>query len=212
MNYSILSLEKLSNYLAEESGRDQEVILYGLQILSSVLMGYVFLIIISWALGIFVPVITAALTSSIFRAFSGGAHASSKLRCSIIGLLILIPIGFCAKYTYVAIYPLINYIVLFVVLCGIYVIYKYVPADTPQKPINSTLQKKVLKTVSMVLFMIWIIVCFLLSNKTNNPFVALLVYASTLGMFWQLVSVTPWGYKFVDNIDHILQLSKERRD
>jgi accessory gene regulator B len=195
-------IKKLSKNIALESGRDQEVIAFGLRIFFSSVLGYVLLIVVSLLLGIFKYTIAAALTTSIFRIFSGGAHASSQLRCCLSGILIFIPVGFLAKVLSLKFSgSYLIYIIIFIVIYGLIIIYKYVPADTPGKPISSQIQKKYLRAVSFLLLVFWTIAAvYFIKYQIHKE----ILISSILGLFWQLITLTSSGYKFVERCDFIL--------
>lgn len=202
---------KIGHYLAVESGKNEEVILFGLKLFTSLILGYALLILISVKLGVFYEAITAGLTVSIFRAFSGGAHATSQLRCSIIGLLILIPMSFFVKYYYFPVSMFLSYLLSVITIIGILIIYIYAPADTPSKPITSQTQKKYLRRISFILLFVWSIISFLLVFYVERPEVNRLIVSSCFGMIWQIISITPAGYRFVHILDNSLKIIMERR-
>ncbi|ATW27325.1 hypothetical protein DCMF_23525 [Candidatus Formimonas warabiya] len=202
---------KISHYLATESGKDEEVILFGFKLFTSFILGYLVLIVLAVKLGIFYETITAGLTVSFFRTFSGGAHASSQWRCNLIGLLILIPIGFFVKYDYLAVNPFLGYLLLLTTILGIWSTYIYAPADTPGKPVTSQVQKKYLRRISFTLLFVWSILCIFLVLYEKNLLINRLIFASCLGMVWQIFSITPIGYLFVHFLDSLLKIITERR-
>lgn len=203
-------LDKLSYRLAKESGRDEEVILFGLRLFVASAAGYAALIIIASLLGVLSYALTAAVTASVFRVFSGGAHAFSPVRCSLMGIIIFSALGFLAKS-----HPDISSTLLastFVVIsaCGLYIIYRYVPAETPGKPISSSMQRRYLRTTSFSLLIIWSIAgAWLLNSPVIDSRILL---SSCAGLAWQLLSLTPFGFKVVGGIDTTLKYFMERRE
>lgn len=204
-------INKIAYYLATESGRDEEVILFGFRLFLTTLLGYASLIIISLWLNILPYTLPAAITTSAFRIFSGGAHASSQIRCSTIGLIIFIPLGYLIKLSFTNVLPSLSYLLIFMALLGMYITYKYVPADTPGKPITSKVQRTYLRAISFTLLFIWFIISIYLLKYQTNIFLSQTIYASSLGLFWQLITLTPFGYQVYEILDHILIIITEWR-
>lgn len=201
-------LERVAFYLANESGRDAEVILFGMRLFFTSASGYVALIILASLLGILPYALAAAITASVFRIFSGGAHASSPLRCNLIGVGVFLTLGFISdlfSYTH-----LLVYVPVFIAIIGIYIIYQYVPAETPGKPVSSQVQRKYLRAISFALLSLWSIICFLRLSEPGEFFKTKMVLASCFGMAWQLFTLTPLGFKVVGGINSMLKYFMER--
>lgn len=202
---------KISHLIAAEAGKDQEVLLFGLRLFTSFVLGYLLLIVISAPFQAIWQTLTAALTVSCFRVLSGGAHASSQVRCSLIGVLVLVPAGVIAKNFNAVLNDYIPTILVIIFVLGLIIVYYYVPADTPGKPITSQVQKKYLRRLSFTLLLAWLIgVYFCYVHSTG--LVEGLVVASLFGMCWQLFSLTPAGYAVVKLLDRTLKIfTWERR-
>jgi accessory gene regulator B len=198
---------RISNWLARESGQDQEVLLYGLTLVKSFFLGYGFLLLVSFIFGVWSFSLTAAVTASVFRVFSGGAHASSPIRCTIIGVVLFTGFGALAgSVTYTAeVYPFITLTFTAIFLLSFIVFYRYAPADTPGKPISSQAQKKYLRTISFSLFGLYCVSVFLFVNSFSGyPYMNYLT-ASMLGFFWQVFTLTPLGYSLYHAADSFLK-------
>ncbi|OIQ60253.1 accessory gene regulator ArgB-like protein [Neomoorella thermoacetica] len=202
-------LERAAFYLANESGRDTEVILFGMRLFFTSASGYVALIIIASLLGILPHALAAAITASVFRIFSGGAHASSPLRCNLIGVGVFLTLGFISNlFRYV---QSLIYLPVIIAIIGIYVIYRYVPAETPGKPVSSQVQRKYLRAISFSLLSLWSGISFWGLSSPGEFFETKTVLASCFGMAWQLFTLTPIGFKVVGGMDSMFKFSMERR-
>ncbi|SMB98663.1 accessory gene regulator B [Thermanaeromonas toyohensis ToBE] len=200
-------LNRAAHYLANESGRDVEIILFGLRLFLTSISGYIALIIIALLLRILPYVLAAAITASVFRIFSGGAHASSPLRCNLIGVSVFSVFGYLVKMYF---HPNYNYTLLISIpiimfLVGFYIIYRYVPAETPGKPISSQLQRRYLRIISFSLLTVWGIVSLWELSFVVEIIGRKMILSSCLGMAWQLFTLTPLGYRVVGKMDALLK-------
>ena len=202
-------LLKLSENLARESGKDQEVLLYSLRLIKSSIMGYLLLIIVSGIFGVWEYALTAGVTASIFRVFSGGAHSTAPSRCSIIGVIIFTLFGLTAGF--LPPYFLsdnILYLILLTAAISVVIFYQHAPADTPSKPINSQAQKAYLRAITFGLTAAWTAAALLLRKMVPSS----LIFASATGLLWQAFTTIPVGYSTVGSMDRLLKILMERRD
>lgn len=205
----LLNKNRIAQFIARESGKDEEVILFGLRLFLTSAFGYGFLIVISALLGILQYSLAAAITVSVLRIFSGGAHASSQFRCNLIGIIIYVLLGFVAKIAVFTFSPILLYIVSAIFLLGVCITFIYVPADTPGKPISSKMQRTYLRAISFMILFAWFML--LISAYKYKFMTTDLILSSSLGILWQLASLTPPGYKIVGIADSFLKTILERR-
>ncbi|NLO89943.1 MAG: accessory gene regulator B family protein [Clostridia bacterium] len=200
-------LSKLARFLAHETGKDQEVLLYALLLVKTSILSYTLLFLFSWVLGVWQWAFAAALTAAIFRVFSGGAHASHPIRCSIIGATVFTTVGALVATFYI---PVGNYqfgmILLVVFVISSVIFYIYVPADTPGKPITSQVQRTYLRIISYSLLVVWSAAVYFLFISARDVFAESLIIASLGGLCWQVFTLTPPGYLVFDRFDTFLKL------
>jgi len=196
-----MSIEKkLIDSLNKElalSNDEVEVITFGYRLVIYSVLGYLVIALLAYLLGILGPTLTAAITASIFRVFSGGAHASTQKRCVTVGAIIFNILGFVANTFYdnlsVAMLKQFSWIVAIIALISFIV---YAPADTPGKPITSKVQKGRLKGISIGLLAVWIILFnFVIKGEINIYRQYLL--ATSLGLAWQSVSLWKSTYRWI---------------
>lgn len=190
--------------MAQLSGRDADVLVFGLRLLITSITGYLTLIVLGIVLGLLNYVLAAALTASLLRVVSGGAHASSPLRCNLIGAGIFVLLGLLAKVSSRETGALFTAVPIIITLAGSGIIYRFAPAGTPGKPITSTVQRMYLKFASLGLLIVWGVCSVLLVTFAAGEILPV-VLASCFGMIWQLISLTPVGYKLVGMMDHLLK-------
>lgn len=197
---------KISYKLAHESGQDQEILLYSLNLIKSSLMGYSLLFLTSYIFGVWRYALTAAVTASVFRIFSGGAHATSAIRCSIIGLTVFTGFGaFAGKIVDKGRLQAFLVYLLILLLFSFITLYRYAPADTPSKPINSQAQKKTLRLTSFILLASYSVLVLYVSRTSAGNLYINYIAASSLGLGWQMFTLTPWGYSFNHAFDSSLK-------
>jgi accessory gene regulator B len=189
-----------ANYLSTKvpntkfpSVEDQiEVYKYGVQVILGALVKGIILLILALLLEILVPVIFITITFSSLRIIAGGYHFQSYNKCAFISYVIFIGSALLVKHTYqywtdTNIYGLL----IFSVLAGLYVLIKYAPRDTINKPIVKISDVKRLKKWTLIYLLIWsmnIIICFIFNFK-------LIVISSCFGLLLELFSVSDFGYK-----------------
>ena len=184
-------LNKIAAKIAKESGKDEEIILYGLTILANSFFGYLILLGVAFIFGWIKIALSVALTASAFRIFTGGAHAKTNIRCITNTAVVFNVLAFFAdeiSYDFSGVY--IRWTVLIISLIAIIMILLLAPVDVPEKPINSRAQKTILKISALFLLLIWTSIVF-----TNIDYLShKLIVASVLGLSWQLLTLT----KFVE--------------
>ena len=174
-----------------------EIVTFGYRLLIYSILGYSFIVLVALLFGTLGATLTAAITASLFRIFSGGAHASTQKRCTIIGAVIFNLIGLTATICYnsISLY-LINLLFWIIAIVALITFVLYAPADTPGKPITTKVQRDKLKKISIALLVIWIVLSkFVFKGETNTYKLYLL--SSTLGLAWQSVSLWPSTYRWI---------------
>lgn len=190
--------KRLINNLKKEldlSDNKIEVITFGYRLFAYSVMGYILIIVSSSILGIVQPTLVAAITASVFKAFSGGVHASSQKRCVIIGAIIFNLLGLITTVFIIHIsWSLLKWISATVFLLTLITFIIYAPADSPGKPITTKVKINKLKRLSIGLLIIWGILTYFAFKGIINIDVQD-VLASTLGLAWQGMSLWPITYK-----------------
>lgn len=192
--------KKLINYFKKEFKLSEdkiEVVVFGYRLFIYSFLGFFFIILLAYLLGTLQATLTAALTASIFRIFSGGAHASSQRRCLIIGTIIFNIIGLLATICYNIIsWCLLNRFHRITIIIALIIFIVYAPADTSGKPITTKVQRNKLKGISIALLALWVIFFnFVFKGETN--IYKLYFLASTLGLSWQSITLLPGTYRWI---------------
>lgn len=175
------------------SSEDQEVVLFGFNLLINSIIGYGAILILAYILDIFTSVFVITITASLFRAFTGGAHANSPVKCILYGAGIFNILGGIAV-SIGNIIPNTRYIFFFIALSlfiAIISFYFYAPADTPGKPIATKIQKEKLRIFAYSFLCLWGLFFSIRGATTDKH----LVVASSIGLLWQSVSLWPVTYR-----------------
>lgn len=208
MNLELLS-KNLSNKLQKELQIDDEkksIIEYGIYAFIQMFISVFLVAIFGYIFDVFLESLIISFVGAILRKYSGGAHASTSLNCSIIGVIFtVIPSYIIKKYYYN-----INYIIFIgIVWCIVsYIItYKLAPVDSPNKPVKKIDKIRRLKRGSIVIITIYMIIVIfniaLYYITKNNSFLvySLCVY---IGASWQIFTLTKCGHNTINIIDSLL--------
>jgi len=212
-----LNLEqKISDFLAEKLNLDSDthqIIHYSLHLLFSTIMGLIFIIIVALLIGSLPQTLLAAFSAALIRSFSGGAHCSSPLRCSISGAIIFPLLGLVVKIINSRINDLSTIILLVVLACSALInFYKWSPADSPGKPISTVGQRTTLRRFTFIFTILITLVSFIFFSLKDQVLGKTVPISLILGMAWQGFSVSPAGYIFTHWLDQTLILGKKHQE
>jgi len=189
--------------------KDQEAILkFSIHLVISFITSMGMALLVALILGVFPHVLIIMLTTAVLRTFSGGAHSSTMLGCAVYGTAIMNILGLITKHTNPT-NGILAVIILLILIFSTWSIYKYAPADTPGKPITTKVKRQKLRRFSFVTLFIWCFVCLLwytgiVKNST-------IVYASAVGVLWQSISLTDWGYASLHHMDRAFQMLNKKK-
>lgn len=158
--------------------------------------------------------IIISFATSILRKYSGGAHASSPNRCALIGAIVSVGLALC-------IVSLNGFICFQVVvamgaisfLLAYYIIYRYAPVDSSEKPIikETTRQKMKEKSFFVLNLLVTIVVVFWSAYFVFKfKFLLSIIICIYVGVLWQVITLTPKGYLVLSKIDIFLKCLIEK--
>lgn len=187
-------------------GHDQEeVIAYGAFALIQTVLSIFAIAAFGLLLGVFAESMIISFAAAILRKFSGGVHATKPLNCAVIGMIIFCVLGLMVKHL------MIN--IEFVYLIGLialefafvfYVMIKYCPVGSANKPLKNPDKRKRLKkqslmfTLSMLAVNIVLTYSYVLTNNIN--FLTAAVCIST-GILWQSITLVSLGHIIIESLD-----------
>jgi accessory gene regulator B len=209
-------MEKLTNNIsgkiAAELNLDndnKEVIAYGIFALMDISIAIILIIIFGIIFGVAIEALIVCFAGSILRKYSGGVHATSPGRCTLIGTIICI--GQAILFLFL-ISPVITPRVIIFLGIGVftlayYLIFKLAPVDSPAKPIRTKKKKIRMKKGSifvlsgyMLIVAINTYIYIFLGNEKFMVY-SLCIYG---GVVWQIFTLTALGHSTMNKIDTFL--------
>lgn len=177
------SMNLIHKYYPDYSEEKLAELKYGLLGLYLMITKSIIIFGIAIYLGIFKELLIFTIIYNILRAPSFGIHASKSWICLVSSATVFI----LSTYLSLNVVIPINIKIIFGII-GIILIYKNSPADTWKKPIVSPIRRKIYKTVSTLIAIMFVVISIL----TNNNFLANSLIFSLL---IQCVFTSPTMYK-----------------
>lgn len=156
---------------------------YGLVSIYLLISKIIVISFISIILGIFKEMIIFSLIYNIIRIPSFGIHANKSWVCWIVSTIIFIGIPLLCLYLRINMYIKVIICVLCIIL-----MFKNAPADTKKRPIVSKKRRKIYKTISTLLSIIFSAGCVLI----NNQFISNCLISA---LMLQNILISPLTYK-----------------
>ena len=152
--------------LPHKSEQDLEIIKYGLEIFFMTIYKIIIIILLAIYLDVLDIVIYMFFLFGIIRTFASGAHARNWITCTLssIAVFIALPIIFRNVTFNVEIKTLI-----FVI--SFFLLYRYSPADTINRPIKNIKKRRILRLSSLILCVIYYVVSLFLNNNTLSTLI-----------------------------------------
>lgn len=178
--------QQISNLLCNNldlNEEKREELAYGFELIFLYIIGTFSILIVSFFLNALIPTVLVLFFGSVLRKLSGGSHASSALKCLIIGTFIYGSLGVLSKYLVQnnLFNPILNAVVLLVCIIIVTIL---APVDCPAKPIHSQSFKTKLKLASVAFIAITLVIIFFSKN-------ILLGTSAALGIAFQTVTLLP---------------------
>ena len=205
---------RLAGNIAASLGYDSEreaVIAYGLiailQITVTVLLVLVFGLIVNAP----VEALIVCFSVSILRKYSGGAHAHDADFCTVVSI-VYCTLAAVASHLLAGIY---HPIAMAVAVPGVYaaalwIIHRYAPVDSPNKPITS--EKKIRRmrrgSFTVVCLYLALQLGFYFTSGSNRSFVAYGI-SLLLGLSWQALTLTPIGAILLNRLNDLPKYARK---
>ena len=187
-----------------------EVIIYGAINILQTINAVLWVIILGWLTGTLYESIVLSTSASILRKYSGGGHASSPMRCAIIGAGISVSGGLLVnKFGVYADYRLILLCIVFSAIVSLIIIMKKAPVDSIEKPIDDENLKKIFRNKSIATIFVFLsisIMLLLIGQRYLEKFNIITLESIMLGILWQGFTLTKSGIYFINKVDKILKL------
>lgn len=191
--------DKLAKKLAENqklSHDEEEVISYGIQAFSQMVIIFLVAFLIGCIINTPLEVITIYLTVGIFRKFTGGVHGNSMLQCIIVSVISITGMSFIASiisknqisFEY-------SVLIVAISLCYASIItFIKAPVDSENKPITNKNKIKRLRKASFIFIstvILVIIILYIANLLYNNKILMSIIYSLMLSMIWQSSTLLP---------------------
>lgn len=204
-NLSKLISEKVSSELNYDNER-KEIIQYGTYALIQTLISIISVLILGLVFNIALEALIFLFTASILRKYSGGAHSESSNVCTLLGIIISICIGFLIKSSFFAKmnFELVVFIGIVIFVFGYFIVFKFAPVDTKNKPIKTEKKKKRMKKGSLKILTIYLfieILSIILYYNLGWSLVKSVMLSIILGVAWQCITLTYIGNILLKTID-----------
>ncbi|MDI6711203.1 MAG: accessory gene regulator B family protein [Bacillota bacterium] len=185
-------LHALAVELARESGRNANVVEYGLKVGIYNLVSMACVLLAGWALRVLPEVLAAYIAAGSLRIAGGGVHTSTPALCTVVSTAVYGAAGLLGH----ALGPLIGGAALEILAVAVYLwlllaIVRFAPRDVPAKPIPPERRAK-LRRLALTVWAVWGgITWWALAAEVRSE----LVLAAVLGLTLQSLSLVPSANK-----------------
>lgn len=198
------------------------VLTYGLEVVLSTLLSLAVLLLGGLAAGVVPLVLAAAFTGAALRAVAGGVHASNPYFCALFGGAVFTLIGLAAREAGIAVSLRVLFlIVLLTGPAGFLLVHLYAPAGCAARsfPLEEELSKK---RAAKYVVSGWTLPAVAAAAPgliwrgflpEEEVFLRQVLFASTLGLWWQLFTLTPVACRLLPRLEKgVGRLFSERRE
>ena len=148
---------------------EAEIIMYGAINLLQTINAILWVIIVGFFTGTLYETFLCSITSSTLRKYSGGVHASSPIRCAIIGATTSGLFGiFVNRIFYKSNINIVIAFCIFSIITSLIIVIRNAPVDCIQKPIDYE-SKIIFKRKSIILIALITIVIIAIFFINGNP-------------------------------------------
>ncbi|WP_416390131.1 accessory gene regulator B family protein [Tepidibacter hydrothermalis] len=180
---SVFILNCIKPYVSSISQDDFEIAQYGIEVFCMNLCKIPIIFLLAYLFNILDYSILVYILFGLIRNYTWGIHMRTSLTCLILTCVCFFGVVFLSK-------ALILHIAIkfFISLICIYILYKYAPADTEERPCLSEKIRKSNKSKALTLGFIYILASFIVYNRViSNMFL--------LSLFIQCLMISPITYK-----------------
>lgn len=190
------------------------IIQYGLHAFFHMALSIIMVMIVGAIFNIMIEALLVSFVISIFRKYSGGAHASTSVNCAIIGVIIsVVPALIISRSKVNVNWSILIGLIIFIT--SIAITYRLAPVDSPNKPIRKKEKIKRLKKGSIIILTMYSIIAtlnILLYYYTKNNRFLIFCNCIYIGVIWQVFTLTKIGHRVMKIIDSLfIKFKKERR-
>jgi len=198
-------ISSICRKIAEGLGRKLEtesdqiaIYAYALEIILGTILKFTLIIVLALFFGVLKTSLIFLFTFSLFRWLGGGVHLNTYLGCLIVGLFLVLGMGYVATLQIDILYLIGLY--LFTLSIAIYIIIQWVPAGTPKKQVTDIQKRLKQKKETLSALIVWSILVFICIYYHLYSY----ALAGITGLLFSSFFTMPMGYKFIDTLDELL--------
>jgi len=175
-----------------------EVFTYGFMVVWGAILKILLMVSLASIFSIKISALIITLTFSSLRIIAGGYHFGDYNKCITFSTIQFIGSALIVKYSIqywsqVDVYSLL----IFCILTALYVIYRYIPRDTPNKPIIEILEICKFKRWSSYYLFIWTVIMTIFTFFNLK----IIVLSSCFGLLLELFSCSKVGHFVYKQLD-----------
>ena len=186
----------------------REVLEYGALNFLQTLFTVILIVLFGILAGSLPEILVLSLTAALLRQFSGGVHATSPYRCAVLSVLIFGGLSLLVKYDMVFSSRMPALLFQGGALVFILVfLYRYAPADSPNKRIKNPDTIHRLRKSSFFFVMaaeLLTAVLWEVHLQADSGVALQFLVCIQLGMLWQALSITPVMHRVICWMDSLL--------
>ncbi|EJO5346328.1 accessory gene regulator B family protein [Clostridium botulinum] len=193
---------KISNNLNLDKDTE-EIIAYGAFAVLQTLWAFLCVAILGAIFNVLIESMIIILSIAIFRKYSGGIHANSPNKCAVFGAIICSTLALVVKKLNLGFNLTFILMFAFSFVYACYTIYKFVPVDTKNKPIDNIDEKLRLKKCSFLsISILFLIEIMLIVLYLKYKYSTVIYYGNCVivGVLWQSFTLTPTAKKLFSHI------------
>lgn len=196
-----------ANYLTnqlKESHEKKRVYYYGFQVMLGAVAKAIILVSLALLVGALVPCLIILFTFATLRVLAGGFHMDTYGKCIATSTVLFIGMGALSQYTYEnwnAAYML--GLIIASAMLGVFVVIRWAPKDTPNKPITRQEDIIKFKRLSLLYISLWTLINLILLYKSyaeGYTIMNLVIISTCMGFLLEIFMVTPLGYGFFERL------------
>lgn len=205
---------KTSNKLGKKLDKNNEeiaVINYGLFTILHTSLAIIVTMVVGLLTKTLIEIMTISITSAVLKRYSGGVHATSPERCTLIGVIL----AYILSYISISIMDIDMSITILMIISIIgfsyYILYKKCPVPSKNKPLKKESTRKKLRKKAFNLINIYVVLIiislsiYLINNVTIAKSIAL---SMVLGIGLQVFVLTSLGGKLINLLDNLFNINK----
>jgi len=192
------TVRRLANKIARSLGYDAEkeaVVAYGLIAIVQVTVTVLLVLVLGLLLGVVWEALTVCFSVSIYRRYSGGAHADDANFCTLVTVVYCSLAALASRWLAAAYGPAPMLAAIVLVYAFVFLAtYRYAPVDSPNKPVTSKKKIKRVRTASFIIVSVYFALqlCLFLFKIPAQAYRSLGI-SLLLGVSWQAFTLTPLG-------------------